>query len=96
MPSDFVALQEPFGDDGIRTVNFFNGRLLTGNDMSREQAARRQADARIGLAMGDGIASGLRGRLPGEYRARRPPRRGSEARASRSIGSARPCASSSR
>lgn len=59
MASDFVALQEPFGDDAIRTVNFFNGRLLTGNDMSREQAARRQADARIGLAMGDGIANGL-------------------------------------
>lgn len=59
MPSDFVALQEPFGGDAIRTVNFFNGRLLTGNDMSREQAARRQADARIGLAIGDGIASGL-------------------------------------
>ncbi|AQR73131.1 hypothetical protein [Sphingomonas sp. LM7] len=60
MPSDFVALQEPFGEDAIRTVNFFNGRLLTGNDMSREQAARREADARIGLALGDGIANGLR------------------------------------
>jgi hypothetical protein len=59
MASDFVALQEPFGEDAIRTVNFFNGRLLTGNDMSREQAARREADARIGLAVGDGIASGL-------------------------------------
>lgn len=59
MPGDFVALQEPFGEDAIRTVNFFNGRLLTGNDMSREQAARREADARIGLALGDGIANGL-------------------------------------
>ncbi|MCX8477487.1 MAG: hypothetical protein MT490_16985 [Sphingomonas sp.] len=59
MAGDFVALQEPFGEDAIRTVNFFNGRLLTGNDMSREQAARREADARIGLALGDGIARGL-------------------------------------
>ncbi len=59
MPTDFVALQEPIGTDGIRTVNFFNGRLLTGGDMSREQAARREADARIGLALGDGVASGL-------------------------------------
>jgi hypothetical protein len=59
MASDFVALQEPFGEDAIRTVNFFNGRLLTGSDMSREQAARREADARIGLALGDGIANGL-------------------------------------
>jgi hypothetical protein len=59
MASDFVALQEPVGEDAIRTVNFFNGRLLTGNDMSREQAARRQSDAQIGLAIGDGIANGL-------------------------------------
>ncbi|UVO51111.1 hypothetical protein M0208_11485 [Sphingomonas sp. SUN019] len=59
MPGEFVALQQPFGTDAIRTVNFFNGRLLTGADMSREQAARREADARIGLALGDGIASGL-------------------------------------
>ncbi|NIJ18778.1 hypothetical protein FHS95_000447 [Sphingomonas naasensis] len=59
MATDFVALQEPFGEDAIRTVNFFNGRLLTGNDMGREQAARREADARIGLALGDGIANGL-------------------------------------
>jgi hypothetical protein len=59
MAGDFVALQEPFGEDAIRTVNFFNGRLLTGNDMSREQAARREADARVGLALGDGIARGL-------------------------------------
>ena len=59
MASDIVALQEPFGEDAIRMVNFFNGRLLTGNDMSREQAARREADARMGLALGDGIANGL-------------------------------------
>lgn len=59
MSTDFVALQEPFGADGIRTVNFFNGRLLTGADMGREQAARREAGARFGQAMGDGVASGL-------------------------------------
>ena len=59
MPSDFVALQEPFGEDAIRTVNFFNGRLLTGGDLGREQAARREADARLALAVGDGVAFGL-------------------------------------
>lgn len=59
MPTDFIALQEPWKDGAIRTVNFFNGRLLTGADMRREQAARRQSDAQVGLAMGDGIASGL-------------------------------------
>jgi hypothetical protein len=59
MATQFPALDQPLADGGIRTVNFFNGRLLTGGDMGREQAARREADARIGLAMGDGVASGL-------------------------------------
>ncbi|WP_310497041.1 hypothetical protein [Sandarakinorhabdus sp.] len=62
---DFTALEQPFTDGGIRTVNFFNGRLLTGADLSREQAARREADARLGAAMGDGIASGLMVRFAG-------------------------------
>jgi hypothetical protein len=59
MATDFPALDQPLPDGGIRTVNFFNGRLLTGSDMGREQAARREADARIGLALGDGVADGL-------------------------------------
>ena len=37
MATDFPALDEPLSDGGIRTVNFFNGRLLTGTDMGREQ-----------------------------------------------------------
>ena len=59
MATQFPALDQPLAEGGIRTVNFFNGRLLTGSDMGREQAARREADARIGLAMGDGVAQGL-------------------------------------
>lgn len=59
MATDFPALDQPLPEGGIRTVNFFNGRLLTGSDMGREQAARREADARIGLALGDGVAQGL-------------------------------------
>lgn len=59
MPTDHLALQSPLKTDAIRTVNFFNGRLLTARTMAREQQARREADARIGLAMGDGIAAGL-------------------------------------
>ncbi len=59
MPTDFHALQTPLKADAIRTVNFFNGRLLTARTMDREQQARREADARIGFAMGDGIAAGL-------------------------------------
>lgn len=56
---DILQLQQPLRDGGIRSVNFFNGRLLSGKDFSREQAARREADARLGLAVGDGVAFGL-------------------------------------
>ena len=59
MATELPALDQPLSEGGIRTVNFFNGRLLTGSDMGREQAARREADARIGLAIGDGVAAGL-------------------------------------
>jgi hypothetical protein len=52
-------LQQTIVDGGIRAVNFFNGRLLTGEDLSREQTARREADRRLGIALGDGIAWGL-------------------------------------
>lgn len=59
MAKDVLQLQQPLKDGGIRSVNFFNGRLLSGKDLSREQAARREADARLGLALGDGVAFGL-------------------------------------
>src|SRR3970282_1797040 len=52
-------LQQTILDGGIRAVNFFNGRLLTGEDLAREQTARREADRRLGLALGDGVARGL-------------------------------------
>ena len=56
---DFIDLEQPVGDGGIESVNFFNGRLLTGGDMSREQAARRSSEGRLGEALGDGVAFGL-------------------------------------
>lgn len=59
MATDIPTLDQPFSEGGIRTVNFFNGRLLTGEDLGREQEARRQADARLGHAVGEGVASGL-------------------------------------
>ena len=65
MATTFPLLDEPLREGGIRTVNFFNGRLLTGADMSREQSARREADARIGLAIGDGVGDGLEVRFAG-------------------------------
>ncbi|UXH79170.1 hypothetical protein [Roseateles amylovorans] len=59
MSGDALQLEEPLKDGGIRSVNFFNGRLLTSKDLSREQQARRDWDARLGLAIGDGVAFGL-------------------------------------
>lgn len=56
---DVLQLQQPLTTGGIRSVNFFNGRLLTSKDLTREQEARREADARLGLALGEGVAHGL-------------------------------------
>jgi hypothetical protein len=46
-------------DDALRSTNFFNGRLLTAEDLRREQTVRREWERRLGAAMGDGIAFGL-------------------------------------
>jgi hypothetical protein len=54
-----IDLQQPVLDGGIRSINFFNGRLLSARDLTREQTANREADRRLGQAVGDGIAYGL-------------------------------------
>ena len=54
-----VKIQQPIVNGSLRSTNFFNGRLVTGADMSREQAARREAVARIGQAAGEGVVYGL-------------------------------------
>jgi hypothetical protein len=43
----------------LRSVNFFNGRLLTGDDLQREQATNQARLARVGRADGEGVAYGL-------------------------------------
>src|SRR5262245_14197399 len=58
-PATPVRAGDVLLEQGIRAVNFFNGRLLTGSDMGREQAARREADARLGQSIGAGIVQGL-------------------------------------
>lgn len=55
----FALLEEAVPDNGIRSVNFFNGRLLTGADLGREQQARQEADRLCGMAAGHGVAWGL-------------------------------------
>ena len=43
-----TLLGEALTQDSVRAVHFFNGRLLTAADLSRDQGARRQADALLG------------------------------------------------
>jgi hypothetical protein len=54
-----AELLKPILAGGIRSVNFFNGRLLSGEDMSREQEANRETHRMLGRAIGDGIAYGF-------------------------------------
>ena len=54
-----IELLEPFLDKGIRSTNFFNGRLLSAEDLRAEQEANRQQHQELGRAMGEGIAYGL-------------------------------------
>jgi hypothetical protein len=43
----------------MRSINFFNGRLLTGDDLRSEQAVQLARSRQYGRALGDGIAHGL-------------------------------------
>ena len=54
-----ATTDQPIVDGGIRTVKFFNGRLLTGEDLTREQEANGLARLRLGRSVGSGVASGL-------------------------------------
>lgn len=54
-----ATLFESIFDGGIRSVHFFNGRLLSGEDLTQEQKANREARARLAGVVGDGVAYGL-------------------------------------
>ena len=45
--------------DGLHTVNFFNGRLLSAGDLRREQETERALRERAGRAIGEGVIEGL-------------------------------------
>lgn len=59
-----IEIRRPLLDGGIRSVNFFNGRLLSGEDLSTEQEANREAQQRLGRAIGQGIITGLEVTMP--------------------------------
>lgn len=52
-------LLDPILDQGIRHTNFFEGRLLTGDDLRNQHEANREHDRRLGKAVGPGIIEGL-------------------------------------
>jgi len=52
-------LQTPILNNRTRSVNFFNGRLLTGEDLTAEQQANRAARNVLGYAIGSGVVQGL-------------------------------------
>lgn len=52
-------LLTPIVNNRTRSVNFFNGRLLTGEDLTAEQQANRVAHSLLGQAAGAGVAYGL-------------------------------------
>src|SRR5262245_50559761 len=52
-------LDEAIIDRGIRNTHYFNGRLLTAEDLRADQSANRQQHWQLGQAIGEGVISGL-------------------------------------
>jgi hypothetical protein len=52
-------LLTPILNNRTRSINFFNGRLLTGEDLTSEQKVNRVAHSLLGQAVGSGVAYGL-------------------------------------
>lgn len=57
--STIEQLLQPVFEGGVRSVNFFNGRVLSGEDLSDEQEAQRRARRLLGRTVGEGIAFGF-------------------------------------
>ncbi|HEX6480724.1 MAG TPA: hypothetical protein VF043_17940, partial [Ktedonobacteraceae bacterium] len=58
-----IELQKPFLEGGTRSINFFNGRLLTAEDLSTERDVNRLQHQQLGQAIGAGIVTGLQVQL---------------------------------
>jgi hypothetical protein len=54
-----IELLQPFLEGGIRNTNFFNGRLLSAEDLRQEQQANRERVAQLAGAVGAGVVDGL-------------------------------------
>lgn len=68
-----IALDHPvFSETSPRAAHFFNGRLLTAEDLSREQQANTDGHKQLGRALGDGIVRGFEVSVAGDSTAERP------------------------
>jgi hypothetical protein len=56
---NITELLEPVLTNGIRVNNFFNGRVLTAEDLRAEQQANRAQHRQLALAIGEGVVHGL-------------------------------------
>jgi hypothetical protein len=54
-----VDLLTPIPSKRTRSINFFNGRLLAGEDLTTEQQNNRVAHSLLAQAIGDGVVYGL-------------------------------------
>ncbi|HLM66271.1 MAG TPA: hypothetical protein VK358_02035 [Longimicrobium sp.] len=54
-----TELLEPVVNDGVRLTHFFNGRVLTAEDLRREQDAARDRHRGLAGAVGEGVVRGL-------------------------------------
>lgn len=59
MSATVTSVTVPVFDQGLQRIKFFNGRLLSGEDLTTEQAANRHLLDRAGRAVGDGVVFGL-------------------------------------
>ncbi len=67
-----LELLDPMLRGGIRNTHFFNGRLLTAEDLRAEQQANRQQRNQLGLAIGAGVVEGFDVRLAPSGNAAKP------------------------
>ena len=54
-----AKLLEPVLENGVRSTNYFNGRLLTAEDLRTDQVAAREKRRQLGVSIGDGVVWGM-------------------------------------
>jgi hypothetical protein len=59
MSATVTSVTTPVFDPGLKSIKFFNGRLLSAEELTTEQRANGRAHERLGRALGDGVVRGL-------------------------------------